>query len=58
MFILIAKVNLSPMILESSVGVLAEIFIDLTKISQGFPTICLATASKQNISVLVVPSVA
>jgi hypothetical protein len=57
MFILIAKVNLSPMILESSVRVLAKIFIDLTRISHGFSTICLAIASKQNISVLVVPSV-
>jgi hypothetical protein len=58
MFILIAKVNLSLMILESSVGVLDEIFIDSTRISQGFPTICLATALKQNILVSVVPSVA
>jgi hypothetical protein len=54
----IAKVKLSPMILESFVGVLVEAFIDLTRISHGFPTICLATVSKQNISVLAVPSVA
>jgi hypothetical protein len=58
MFIFIAEVNLSPMILESSVGVLVETLIDLTRISQGFPTICLAMVSKQNILASAVPSVA
>jgi hypothetical protein len=46
------------MIAESSGGVSAETLINLIRNSQGFPTICFAMLSKQNISDSDVPSVA
>jgi hypothetical protein len=52
-----ANVNLRPMIAGRSDGVLREVARVLTRNSQGFPIICFAIMSKQNISASAVPSV-
>jgi hypothetical protein len=52
------NVILRPMLAERSGGVLHEVAIVLTRNSQGFPIICFAILSKQNISASAVPAVA
>jgi hypothetical protein len=51
-------VNLREVIPNMSVGVLIEGDIDLKTVSQGLPTIRLATLSKENITALTVSSLA
>jgi hypothetical protein len=54
----IANVNLRPTIAERSGGVLREAARVLTRNLQGFPIICFAIPSKQNIAASAVPFVA
>jgi hypothetical protein len=51
------NVSMSPMIAERSGGILRETLRVLIRNSQGFPMICFAILSKQNILASAVPSV-
>jgi hypothetical protein len=55
---LMANVNLSATMVAWSGGISPELFIDLMRASQGFPTMCFAILSKQNKSASAVPSLA